>query len=165
MHVTTPIVRVHASSPPHSYKVSNQPQCYDEEHGSKHRGHNDSSVVWSSGCYCWTGRTAFWSIEAWYSHSTRTWLHRVPPSIYGDCFLCILPLQPISKNALEGCWVTTAISGVYVCPESDIATTAAGEIAIGYYNVLNVWVGALTIRYKDPIQFTLYSFIYKRCWP
>ena len=163
MYVAT-LASASASSPPGSYNVSNQSQCYDEEHGSKHRGHNDSSVVWGSGCYCGIGCTAFRGIEAWYSHSARTRLYRVPPSIYGNCFVCILPLQPVSKSVLEECRVGTAITGVHVGSESDIATSAAGEVATGYYNVLNVWESALTVRVKGPVHFFLYSFVYVLHW-
>ena len=143
--------------------VSNESKSQDEEHGSKHTGHCHNNVFlsrsyWSgwrhchgsSGCRC----AACGCIKVWYCHSTLTWLHRVPPSINGNCLVCTLSMQPMVT--FQCCRISCGTSWKKVGPEGDIAPSSTGEVAIVQTDVLEIWISTLAVLSDSPVHLILY---------
>lgn len=97
--------------------------------------HNDGTVSGShstlrgSLAYIVTMITAIWGKEARYSLSTWAWFYWVTPSIHGDRFVCILPMQPLAQSTFKCCSLCGDIVWEQVCSEGGISFRRAQEVA------------------------------------
>ena len=116
-------------------------------------------VCADSGSVCCIWCATLWSIKVRHSHSAWAWFYRVLHSIYGNCLVCVLTMQPCSQGTLQVRWVGRDTTRVQTSSESDIATSSASEVAIADLDVLEIVIIALTVFSYAPIHLTLHCRI------
>ena len=137
---------------------------------NSHFDYNDCSVVLNRGGYlgwdcsdsgsvCFICCATLWSIEVRHSHSAWACFYRVPHSIYGNCFVCVLPMQPSCQGTLQVRWVSCDTSWVQTSSEGDVSINSTDEVALVHSDVLEIVVIALTVLSYAPIHLTLYCGI------